>query len=211
MEGANWFGWNDLFSSLFPDNCWCPCYQISMILSRFRWQPHGVKSLLPIEFAPEVVLELKLLKILLKCSGLLFACYMYIWNRVQLTSSDFPSLELWRSELHQTRSQLYCSQSSRRKVVKMINLKQRHLCEICALLCPIEGMTQGPEDRPAFYLFTWGKEHCLKTIFISHSSLVNDVLDHLTIVYCYPRNFLHVAEGKIWLSFIIHHHIISYH
>ena len=136
-----------------------------MILSRFRWQPHGVKSLLPIEFAPEVVLELKLLKILLKCSGLLFACYMYIWNRVQLTSSDFPSLELWRSELHQTRSQLYCSQSSRRKVVKMINLKQKHLCEICALLCPIEGMTQGPEDRPAFYLFTWGREHFLKTIF----------------------------------------------
>ena len=137
---------------------------------------------------------------------------MYIWNRVQLTSSDFPSLELWRSELHQTRSQLYCSQSSRRKVVKMINLKQKHLCEICAFLCPIEGMTQGPEDRPAFYLFTWGKEHCLKTIFfISHSSLVNDVLDHLTIVYCYPRNFLHVAGGKIWLSFVIHHHIISYH
>ena len=58
MEGANWFGWNDLFSSLFPDNCWCPCYQISMILSRFRWQPHGVKSLLPVEFAPEIVLEL---------------------------------------------------------------------------------------------------------------------------------------------------------
>ena len=25
MEGANWFGWNDLFSSLFPDNSWCPC------------------------------------------------------------------------------------------------------------------------------------------------------------------------------------------
>ena len=58
MEGANWFGWNDLFSSLFPDKCWCPCCQISMILSRFRWQPHGVKSLLPVEFAPEMVLEL---------------------------------------------------------------------------------------------------------------------------------------------------------
>ena len=24
IEGDNWFGWNHLFSSLFPDNCWCP-------------------------------------------------------------------------------------------------------------------------------------------------------------------------------------------
>ena len=29
MEVAIWFGWNDLFSSLFPDNWWCPCnYQV---------------------------------------------------------------------------------------------------------------------------------------------------------------------------------------
>ena len=25
IEGAIWFGYNDIFSSLFPDNCWCPC------------------------------------------------------------------------------------------------------------------------------------------------------------------------------------------
>ena len=29
IEGAIWFGLNDLFSSLFPDNSWCP-YQLSL-------------------------------------------------------------------------------------------------------------------------------------------------------------------------------------
>ena len=27
IEGAIWFGLNDLFSSPFPDNSWCPCSQ----------------------------------------------------------------------------------------------------------------------------------------------------------------------------------------
>ena len=49
-----WFGSNDLFSSLFPDNCWCPCKarnsriisNINIVMSVVRfyfasyWKPH---------------------------------------------------------------------------------------------------------------------------------------------------------------------------
>ena len=35
IEGAIWFGLNDLFSSLFPDNPWCPCYALGPFYDKY--------------------------------------------------------------------------------------------------------------------------------------------------------------------------------